>query len=219
MPFTEQNVKRIAELIQEIEARKEHKYAAPTYKDSAALAEIAEIVNAQLDTQQPWDKDTLCNIILAVRYLAEKYEKMWRCAVSVRYYNKLIELLAVQADIFSLTQENSSDDYYSALRVRNYYAYDDCTDLSELSKSFLPDKDRKALEEQVLSKPLGLKHDPIELSEKYLSVIDEVERRMDEAGTKNMHPFESAGLRKKLLKEYGIDWKSEIELNPDFHFD
>ncbi|MGN0114154.1 MAG: hypothetical protein ACI396_02390, partial [Acutalibacteraceae bacterium] len=218
MPYTEQNVKRIAELIQEIEARKEHEYAAPTYKDSAALAEIAGIVNAQLDTQQTWDEDALCNSILAVRYLAEEYKKMWRCAVSVRYYNKLIELTAMLADIFSVTQEISSDDYYSALRARNYYSHDDCADLSELAAKFLSDDKRRQIESDVFARYPDIKYDSVELSDKYLSVIDEVERRMYELSADKMHGLEQAGLKAKLLSEYGIHWRSVMELNPNMHF-
>lgn len=58
-----------------------------------------------------------------------------------------------------------------------------------------------------------------ELSDEYLAVIDEVEQRIDEANTGDMHNFERIKLKSQLLKEYGIDWKSEIELNPNVRFD
>ena len=47
MAYTEISVKRILEIIKEIEARKEHPNAATTYKDVPALQEIDKIVKEQ----------------------------------------------------------------------------------------------------------------------------------------------------------------------------
>lgn len=219
MPYTEESLKQLTKLINEIESRKAHRYAAPTYKDTAALLQIAEIVETQLETEQSWDENTLENSILSVRYLANSYEKMWRCALSVKYYNMLIRLLSIQAEIYSKTEEDSFDDYYSALRARNYYSHDSCDDLSEFADKFLTNEEKRKIENEIFSAKSGLKHDSIELSEKYLTVIDKVESRIDESDTGIMHNFERIKLKKQLLKEYGINWKSEIELNPNVRFD
>ena len=83
----------------------------------------------------------------------------------------------------------------------------------------LPESSRIKIEAEVSKYYPSIKHDPIELSEKYLSVIDEVERRMDEAGADKMHTFERIDLKTQLLSEYGVFWRSEIILNPKVHFD
>ena len=219
MPYTEQSLKQLAKSVQKIESRKEHQYAAPTYKDTAELSKIAETVESWLETEKSWDKNTLDNSIFFVRYLANAYGKMWRCALSVKYYNMLIKLLSTKAEMYSETDEESFDDYYSAVRARNYYSYDSCDDLSEFADKFLPNDVKSKIENEVLSRKSGLRHDPTELSDEYLAVIDEVEQRIDEANTGDMHNFERIKLKSQLLKEYGIDWKSEIELNPNVRFD
>ena len=84
MAFTDSNSKRIIELIQGIESRKEHSNAAPTYKDVSALQEIDKIVDEQLSNEETYDVDTVLDSIFAVRYLANSYESMWRIVYAVK---------------------------------------------------------------------------------------------------------------------------------------
>lgn len=218
MPYPQDDINRIIELIKEIESRKEHPNAAATYKDVPALQEIDRIVNAQLELQ-PCDRDTLEDSIGAMRYLATAYEYMWRIAYAIQYYKRLLELQAELFKRFGENDENCIDDYYTALRTRNYYGIDSCDDLVELAKELLPECKRKEIEKQIFEDFHPLKHDPVELTQAYLSVIDEVERRMDTDEVKNMHPFQRNDVFRRLLRKYGVEWRPMTELNPGVHFD
>ena len=209
----------IWEKMMEIEGRKEHSYAAATYKDLPTLREIEKILNEKLQAEHPCDRDTLVDSIFAVRFLGSAYESMWRIAYAVKYYKWLLEL---QVDLYTRFQEHDkqcADDYYTALRARNYYTADDCADLVELAKKLLSDNKRKQTEIQVFEHFHPLKHDPVELTDEYLGVIDEVEKIMDEKDAKKLHPFTQAELFQALLCERGVEWKSLMELNPGIHFD
>ncbi len=219
MAYTEISVKRILELIKEIEARKEHPNAATTYKDVPALQEIDEIVKEQMALEQPCDCDTLIDSIFAVRYLGSAYESMWRIAYANKYHKWLFDIYLDLYRRFGEKDKKLADDYYIALRARNYYGKDDCYDLKEVAKELLPDKKRLDIEKQILEGFHPLKHDPVELTDKYLAVIDEVERRMDIPENKNIHPFLRNECFQALLQQYGIEWEPITSLNPGWHFD
>ncbi len=219
MAYTEKDEKRLVELLQKIEDGKKHEYSAPTYKDTPYLKEMQDIVKNHLDSEQPYDKDTLTDSISVLRYLAGSYEKMCRVLYAEEMCKRVLELRSELYKRYSLTEEGCDDDYYRALRLRNYYKKDDCKDLSTLMSEILPESSRIKIEAEVSKYYPSIKRDPIELSEKYLSVIDEVERRMDEAGADKMHTFERIDLKTQLLSEYGVFWRSEIILNPNVHFD
>ncbi|MBP3321103.1 MAG: hypothetical protein J6M12_02005 [Clostridia bacterium] len=218
MPYSQGDIARITELIKEIESRKEHPNAAPTYKDVPALQEIDLIVNEQLPLQL-FDRDMLEDGIGVMRYLGTSYEHMWRIPYAIRCYKRLLELQVELLSRFGENDENSKDDYYIALRARNYYGKDSCEDLARLAKKLLPEDKRKEVEKQILEDFRPLKHDPVELTPIYLSVIDEVERRMDTDEVKNMHHFQRSDVRRRLLREYGIEWRPVTLLNPGVRFD
>ena len=219
MAYTDCCQKRLIELAKSIESHKEHQYAAPTYKDVPALNEMAQIVKTQLESEKMHDKSTLTDSITVLRYLADAFESMWRIAYTVKYHARLLELQAELYERFSETDDNFADDYYKALRARNYYQNDDCADLKRLARIILPTEDCKDIENRLIGQKQRLLRDPVELSEKYLSVIDEVERKIDESGIDKGLTHGRVQLKAKLLNEYGIDWKSVICLNPNVHFD
>lgn len=66
-----------------------------------------------------------------------------------------------------------------------------------------------------------MKTDPIEQSAEYKAVIIEVEKRAraNLTHTGKGSCFEFWLLKKRYLKEYGIEWKSPKELNPKIKFD
>lgn len=219
MAYTEIKVERILEIIKEIEARKEHPNAATTYKDVPALQEIDKIVKEQMNLEQPCDCDTLIDSIFAVRYLGFAYESMWRIAYANKYYKWLFDIHLDLYRCFGKKDKELADDYYIALRARNYYDKDDCSDLTEAAKKLLPDKKRLDIEKQILEDFHPLKHDPVELTDKYLTVIDKVDQRMDILENKNIHPFLWNERFQALLQQYGIDWKPMTSLNSGWHFD
>ena len=69
-----------------------------------------------------------------MRYLGTAYEYMWRIAYATGYYKRLLQLQAELFKRFGENDENCNDDYYVALRTRNYYGKDSCDDLVELAK-------------------------------------------------------------------------------------
>ena len=219
MAYTEERLKRIIELIKEMESRKEHKYAAATYRDVPALRELDSIVKEQLDSEHPHTLGTLTDSIFAVRYLGNAYESMWRIPYANKHYKWLLELHGELYRLFGEKDDECSDDYYGALRARNYHADDSCPDLAELAKAFLPDKKRLDIEKRVLVDSRPLRHDPVELTDEYLAVIDEVDRRMDTEDCKKVHPFVRNQIFCDLLREYGIEWEPLTSLNPGMHFD
>jgi hypothetical protein len=69
---------------------------------------------------------------------------------------------------------------------------------------------------------MDIKRDPIEETEKFKEIIAEVEHYLD----KEFENQEGFGVchrywaeKKKMLAQYGIDWHSPAELNPDIIFD
>ncbi|MBE6671780.1 MAG: hypothetical protein E7593_06215 [Ruminococcaceae bacterium] len=219
MGYTEISVKRILELIKEIEERKEHPNAAATYKDVPALCEIDRIVKEQLVLEEPCDRDTLIDSIFAVRYLGTSYETMWRIAYANKYYKWLFDIHSELYRRFGEKDKELADDYYTALRARNYYGKDECSDLIELAKGLISDSKRLKIEKEILEDFCPLKHDPVELSDKYLEVIDEVDRLMDVPENKNVHSFVRNERFQALLLQYGIEWEPMTSLNPGWHFD
>ena len=147
MAYSEKSAARLAALHGEIEARKEHEFAAPTYRDAAALAEIRQTVFNQLESEHEHDRDTVEDSIAVLRYLAESYENMGRTACALPLRKKVLELDAELAARFgnseafvdenteeaSAVKEGIESDYYCALKARNRYGRDECADLREIA--------------------------------------------------------------------------------------
>ena len=219
MAYTEQEAARLIALIQSVESHKEHPYAAPTYRDTPALQELDAMVHGKLEAEPERDQDTLEDSIIVLRFLSESYMKQWKIRYAQHRYKELLELETELYSRFDIRDENCGQDYHQALAARNIYQKDPCPDLSALVADMLPDAVRQQTEQQVFQQYPGLKHDPVELTDAYLSVIDEVERRIAEADPAPVHPLERSIRGAELLREYGVIWQSEIQLNPRVHFD
>ena len=67
-----------------------------------------------------------------------------------------------------------------------------------------------------------IKHDPIEDTEEFQSIIEEVEREAEALVEDNIRYgrfFFVEQEKKRILKEkYNIDWKTTDEMNPDWDF-
>lgn len=95
--FSKQEIDRLIALHDQIESRKEHQYAAPTYKDRAALMEMEQI----LFSNSEGSADVLDEKISVLMYLAACYDEMCRTGISLKFHNKLIEThaeLSLQKD-------------------------------------------------------------------------------------------------------------------------
>ena len=221
MPFTEKRAERLKELFELIEKNGDYNAYELTYQAVPYLKETDEIVKAQLASEEPYDKVTLLDSATIMRYLAEAYDRLGRFAVSVRYYKRAIELAAKLYTMYGEEMQDSSGMIYNALKARNYYVDDDCDDIREQALVFLPKDIVDDVFDTVMNRRRNLKHDPVEMTEEYLAVIDEVDEKIEK--NRQHHGFGSChhvwSLKTDYLAEKGIEWKSPVVLNPRVRFD
>lgn len=218
MPCEQTDIDRIVELYNLINNNKSHEFAAPTYKDSPYLREMAEITERWSDD----DADVLEEKIPVLWFLTECYDSMCRAGISVKYYKmqleahvKLMKLKAYTAD----ETEHLESCFYLAVKTRNYFEPDDCADLCEIVfGSVSEDKMQELLVSAQKNRREFIKIDPVEKTEKYLAVIDEVEQKVDENKTMDFC-LEHWNLKAAYLAEHGIRWRSPAQLNPRVKFD
>ena len=221
MPFSSERAERLKELFELIEKNGDYNAYELTYQAVPHLLETEEIVEAQLASESPYDKVTLLDSATIMRYLAEAYDRLGRFAVSVRYYKRAIELAATLYTMYGEEMQDSSGMIYNALKARNYYVDDDCEDIREQALVFLPKDIVDDVFDTVMKRRRNLKHDPVEMTEEYLAVIDEVDEKIEKnreyRGFGSCHHVWS--LKTDYLAEKGIEWKSPVVLNPRVRFD
>ena len=221
MPFTEKRAERLKELFELIEQNGDCSAHELTYLAVPYLKETDEIVKAQLASEEPYDKVTLLDSATIMRYLAEAYDRLGRFAVSVRYYKRAIEYAAMLYTMYGEEMRDSSGMIYNALKARNYYVDDDCEDIREQALVFISTDIVDDVFDTVMKRRRNLKHDPVEMTEEYLTVIDEVEEKIEK--NREYRGFGSChhvwGLKTDYLAEKGIEWKSPVVLNPRVRFD
>ena len=221
MPFTEKRAERLKALFELIEKNGDYNAYELTYLAVPYLKETEEIVEAQLASESPYDKVTLLDGATIMRYLAEAYDRLGRFAVSVRYYNRAIELAAKLYTMYGEEIKDSSTMIYNALKARNYYVDDDCEDIREQALVFISTDIVDDVFDTVMNRRRNLKHDPVEMTEEYLAVIDEVDEKIEKnreyRGFGSCHHVWS--LKTDYLAEKGIEWKSPVVLNPRVRFD
>ena len=221
MPFTEERAERLKELFELIEKNGDYNAYELTYQAVPHLLETEEIVEAQLASESPYDKVTLLDSATIMRYLAEAYDRLGRFAVSVRYYKKAVELAATLYTMYGEEMQDSSGMIYNALKARNYYVDDDCEDIREQALVFISTDIVDDVFDTVMKRRRNLKHDPVEMTEEYLAVIDEVDEKIEKnreyRGFGSCHHVWS--LKTDYLAEKGIEWKSPVVLNPRVKFD
>ena len=221
MPFTKERAERLKELFELIEKNGDYNAYELTYQAVPYLKETEEIVEAQLASESPYDKVTLLDSATIMRYLAEAYDRLGRFAVSVRYYNRAIELAATLYTMYGEEMQDSSGMIYNALKARNYYVDDNCEDIRELAITFISKELVDDVFSTVMNRRRNLNHDPVEMTEEYLAVIDEVDEKIEKnreyRGFGSCHHVWS--LKTDYLAEKGIEWKSPVVLNPRVRFD
>lgn len=168
------------------------------------------------------DIETLEEIIPVLWYLTESYDKMCRAGMSVKFYAPQLQ---AHTELMKLREYDSEDMkefencFYLAVKARNYYEPDDCSDLVAIVSGSLPDERIRELLLSAQENRRGfIKNDPVEKTEKYLAVIDKVEEKIEK--TKQMNfCLEYWNLKAQFLFEYGILWRSPSQLNPGVMFD
>ena len=219
MAYSKETEKRLTDLLSEMEGRKEHEYAAATYKDVPALKEIVQIVERQLT--QDTDEATLVDSIAVLGYVADRYDSLGRFAVSAKFYNQIFALALSLKRQYGTDTDGINDLFYTALQARNFYIDDDCDDLARIATELMNTVDVERILGERKERRRSLKHDSIEMTEEYLAVIDEIEEKVEKSRTTYGHGscFEVWSLKKSYLLEYDIEWQTPSELNPRVLFD
>ena len=221
MGFESRRMQRLSKLFGAIEERKQKERVSPSYKDSSALREIAEITREELSDASSVDQSTLEDAIIIVRFLAESYDALGRYSISAYYYNKLFELCVRAKDDYGVEYEDTAHDFHNAVRVRNAYVDDDAEDLAMLVSPLLSVELIKERLAFIKARRRTVRIDPVETTKEYLSVVDYVESRVDSCRT-SYGPgscYEYWTLKQRVLMECGIAWSSPAELNPRMNFD
>lgn len=219
MAYSKETEKRLTELLGKIEGRKDHEYAAATYKDVPALKEIVRLVEQQLAGD--FDESTLVDSIAVLGYVADRYDSLGRFAVSSSFYNRILLLALKLKQQYGRDTDGIDGYFYAALQARNFYIDDDCDDLVEIATELMNVGDVARIVSERKARRRSLKHDPVEMRDEYLAVIDEIEEKVEKSRTAYGRGscFEVWSLKKFYLLEQNIEWHTPAELNPRIHFD
>lgn len=219
MSYSKETEKRLTELLREIEGRKEHEYAAATYKDVPALKEIVGLVEEQLAGDS--DESTLVDSIAVLGYVADRYDSLGRFAVSAKFYTQILGLARRLKQQYGTDTEGIDGYLYAALQARNFYIDDDCDDLVGIATELMNARDVERIINERKGRRRSLKHDPVEMRDEYLAVIDEIEEKIEKSRKAFGHGscFEVWSLKKSYLLEHDIEWQTPSELNPRVLFD
>ena len=205
---------RIKLLVNRIFERKEGADSkAATFRDVADMKEIAAISDTEGEPTE-----------LAYRlnsFLAEQYESMGRFSVAAIFREKALKIAKALTAQGKPAPDDLSDMLALLLRDRNFYIDDDCEEIRALVCGLLVQEEIDRRFAAMKNRRRNLRHDPVEMSEAYLAVIDAVEEKIE----KNRKfrglgaCFEIWELKRNYLAEYGIFWKSPAALNPFVRFD
>ena len=150
-------------------------------------------------------------------YVAKNYTYIGRFVLSAKYNYIALEF----AKKLEKVPQGVSEVLSNLLRDRNYYVDDDCEDVKQLVDGLIEAKTIENLYRDRMNSRRSLKHDPIEMSEEYLAVIDEVEEKIEQNRTVHFLGacHEIWFLKFQYLLEKGITWRSPAVLNPHVMFD
>lgn len=218
--YTEENKNRALEIINEIEKTiAKRDFFVATYKDRPLLIELEKIAENGLDEQE----ESLLFAYDLFVYLAEKYTSMGRFPLSGKFNEKALNAAMLLKQKYGKESERVNEIYSNLLRDRNYYVDDNCKEILEaVIKSHVIGEDEAIrIHRNRMNRRRNLKHDPVEMTEEYLNVIDEIDEKIE----KNRKHYgmgacyEIWNLKQQFLLEKGIYWKSPFILNPGVIFD
>ena len=189
------------------------------YKASPLLKEMIKF----LEDNYQEVADILALEYEGYRYIADKYDLMGRFSLGAKYNLKALKISLKMYELFKLAFEGTQETLRLVLRDRNFYVDDDCEDVFAMLKKseLIPEAKVEEMRQRMMSHRRTLKHDPVEMSEAYLAVIDEIEERIEQNRTlRGMGScFEIWSLKETYLAEKGISWMSPALLNPRVRFD
>lgn len=188
-----------------------------SYFDSPVLKEIALLTNELIGE----DKDTLLFLYDTNIFLADAYTRLCRFSLAAKYHFECVKYAKKLKELYDVNIKDIKEVIYKLLRDRNFYIDDDCEDVKDVINGLISEKDILKLFDDRLSHRRNMKNDPVEMSDEYLSVIDEIEEKIEKNRT--MYGmgscFEVWDLKEQYLAEKGITWKSPALLNPRVRFD
>ena len=187
-----------------------------TYKDVPDLIHILDLLETADDS-----KDDLELSYYSYAGVACRYEAMGRFSIAAKHLLSAL-LIARKMKESGYGLPDKVDTVFSnLLRDRNFYVDDDCEDARLLALELLPEEEVNRIHASRMARRRTLKADPVEMSEEYLAVIDEVEAKIDENIGENVRGLCHAiwALKEQYLAEKGILWRSPAMMNPRVHFD
>ena len=230
MAYSDDEIDMIVEMVNEVNETNKKLYPnslyGSSYRDVPIIKDILEIADAHTAPDEGLDSFTYYN------WVAEHYEWMGRFSLATKYYAKAIESFCRFSEYYKAEEPDyfddlgrKYDDYLDDIRsilvsvgkYRNCYyeIEDDCMDVIETASQVIP---REEAEEAVNEgkKKVFIFHDPVETTDEYLDVIDSIEELIDEEfGNDYEHGmcFGISAMKKSLLAECNIEWRSEQDLN------
>lgn len=187
------------------------------------LTPLVDITKRMYEHEQ--NQDTLSDYSTALTKLAEYYIKDEQTWKATPLLEKAEELLRECAD----SEENAPWKFNTYSQIAECYTTNQHRPMAKkayqqalLYATSEEDKEDCEYSLNRLENPT-LRYDPIEDSEVYLSVIDEVECRLhEELKDEPRHMgfcFRYWSAKRDLLAEYGIEWRSPGVMNPRVIFD
>ena len=187
------------------------------------LTPLVDITKRMYEHEQ--NQDTLSDYSTALTKLAEYYIKDEQTWKATPLLEKAKELLRECAD----SEENAPWKFNTYSQIAECYTTNQHRPMAKkayqqalLYATSEEDKEDCEYSLNRLENPT-LRYDPIEDSEVYLSVIDEVECRLhEELKGEPRHMgfcFRYWSAKRDLLAEYGIEWRSPGVMNPRVIFD
>ena len=177
------------------------------------LSEIITLLNSFKEDNQ----EAINFLYKTYNYVAKMYTYIGRFTLASKY--RLISLKYAKRLI--KVPKDTTEIIYQLLRDRNYYVDDDCEDVKELAQGIIDPTVLENIFAERMKNRRSLKHDPIEMSDEYLAVIDEVEEKVYKnrtiSGMGACH--EIWHLKYIYLAEKGIEWRSPAMMNPHVMFD
>ncbi|MBO4366283.1 MAG: hypothetical protein J5843_01365 [Clostridia bacterium] len=187
-----------------------------SWKDASFLAGIRDALRS-VDPHRDGE-DLLYLSESVAEELGAAYEEADRMAYAAEFYSLAVRLMAEQARRFGDGSGQMAPILVKAVRARNYYSDDDCGDLRSCAAVCLGDAADDVMD-YALSERRVLIHDPVESTAAYLNVIDVVEEKLESAfGGRTGSPGERWTVKKGILDENGIRWRSPADCNPSIRF-
>lgn len=219
--YTKEQIDRFTKLANELDEKiAKRDFLTANYKDVPVLKELDSILNERKDEE----KETLSFAYEGFSYLADKYTGLGRFAISQKYNQAALDMGILLFKKYEYRPEGVEEVLSNLLRDRNYYVDDDCKDVLKALKgvALFEEKELKRIFDRRMAHRRNLKHDPVEMTQEYLDVIDEVEEKIE----KNRSSYRGMGscyevwdLKARFLLEKGIKWKSPSMMNPRVIFD